>query len=191
MYKNILIIGPARSGKTTLSRKIAKEFGYSIICLDDIISAFENIPNSNIKHDGNEIETAKNFGVFLKKYLEELSEGPNFYNGFNFVIEGTHIDFEQVMPMLNSEKYKEKYIVVGLLYDKIEEEELYNNIKKYDTEDDWTYWCTEEELKGNVKYFIDRNKYFKDKFKEYNIETYDVSINREEVLDEIIKIIKR
>lgn len=187
MYKNILIIGPARSGKTTLSRKISKEFGYSIINLDDIISAFESMPNSLTKHNGNEIETAKHFGVFLKTYLKELSEGPNFYNGFNFVIEGTHIDFEQIMPMLNTDDYKRKYIVIGLLYNEISEEKLYNNIKKYDTEDDWTYYCSYEELKGNVAYFLDRNKYFKEKFKQYNIDTYDVSDNREEVLEKILK----
>lgn len=187
MDKNILIIGPARSGKTTLSRMISKEFDYSIINLDDIISAFESMPNSGIKHDGDDIETAKKFGLFLKTYLKELSEGPNFYSGFKFVIEGTHIDFEQIMPMLNSEKYKDKYIVIGLLYDKVKEKELYDNIKKYDTEDDWTYWCTDEELKGNVSYFIDRNKYFKEKFEKYKIDTFDVSENREEILEEIIK----
>ena len=30
MYKNILIIGAARSGKTTLAKKIAKEKGISV-----------------------------------------------------------------------------------------------------------------------------------------------------------------
>ena len=40
------------------------------------------------------------------------------------------------MPLLQEEKYKEKYEVIGLLYDEITEEELYHNIKEYDTEDD-------------------------------------------------------
>lgn len=185
MDKNIFIIGAARSGKTTLSRKIAKEYGYSVVCLDDIICAFESMPECNIKHDGNEIETAANFADFLKGYLVELSEGPNFYNGIKFVIEGTHIDFEQIMPFISQEKLKEKFKVIGLLYDYITEEEMYQNIKKYDTEDDWTYWCSDDHLKDNIKYFIERNKYFHDKFKEYNIKTYDISLDREKILNDI------
>ena len=115
MNKNILIIGPARSGKTTLSRLLSKKYGYNVINLDDIINAFEGIPECEIKHDGNEIETAQKLGKFLKRYLIELSEGPNFYNGIKYVIEGTHIDFEEIMPMLNEEKYKE-YDSVARIY---------------------------------------------------------------------------
>ena len=60
------------------------------------------------------------------------------------------------------------------------------NIKEYDTEDDWTYWCKDEELRGNVNYFLDRNKFFNDKFKEYNIKTYDTSFDRKKVLKKVI-----
>ena len=183
MDKNILIIGPSRSGKTTLARKISKKYGYNVINLDDIICAFEELPVCSISHDGNDIEVAKNFSKFLKRYLIELSEGANFYNGIKYVIEGTHIDFNEIMSLLNQDKYKEKYVVIGLLYNDINEEELYNNIKKYDNEDEWTYYLTLEDLRGSVRYFIKRNKYFNDKFIEYGIKTYDVSNNREEVLD--------
>ena len=55
------------------------------------------------------------------------------------------------MPLLQEGKYKEKYEVIGLLYDEITEEELYHNIKEYDTEDDWTYWCSDEELIGVMR----------------------------------------
>lgn len=43
-----------------------------------------------------------------------------------------------------------------------------------------------KEVKGNVKYFLDRNKFFNDKFKEYNIKTYATSFDREKVLKKII-----
>ena len=184
--KNILLIGAARSGKTSLAKKFAKEKGYSIISIDNIVSGFEAFSDLKIEHDGNDVETAKNLAPFLIKYFVELSEGSIFYDGIKFVIEGTHIDFEQLMPFLQSDKYKEKYEIIGLTYNDITEEEMYNNIKKYDTEDDWTYWCSDEELKGDVKYFIKKNKFFNDKFKEYNIKSYDTSHDREKVLSEIV-----
>lgn len=40
MDKNILIIGVARSGKTSLAKKFVKEKGYSIISIDNLISRF-------------------------------------------------------------------------------------------------------------------------------------------------------
>ena len=186
MDKNILIIGAARSGKTTLAKRFSKEQGYNLISIDDIVSGFEAYPELQIHHDGDAVDTATRLAPFLKRYLKELSEGSTFYDGIKTVIEGTHIDFEQIIPYLQSEKLKQKYEIIGLTFNNITEQELYNYIKKYDIEDDWTYWCDEEELKGNVRYFIDRNKYFNEKFKKYNITTYDTSYNRDKILDEIL-----
>lgn len=186
MYKNIIVIGAARSGKTTLAKRIAKEKGYSLISIDDIISGFEAYPELQIHHDGDAVDTAKRLAPFLIKYFTELSEGSTFYDGIKSVIEGTHFDFEQLMPFLQSDKYKEKYQVIGLTFNDITEQQLYDYIKKYDTEDDWTYWCDDEELKGNVRYFIDRNKYFNEMFKKYEIPAFDTSFDRDKVLSEII-----
>lgn len=187
MNKNILIIGPSRSGKTTLSRKINKELGYSIINLDDIICSFEaSFPELGIMHDYNDIKVASRFAPFLNRYLKEISEGSNFYNGSKYVIEGVSIDFEKVIPLID----REKYLIIGLTYNENTSEKLYNDVKKNDTEDDWTYYCSDEELKGNTEYFIKSNKYFNDKFIEYKIDTYDVSKDREEILNLIVAIIK-
>lgn len=184
MDKNILIIGPARSGKTTLSRRISKKLGYSIVNLDDIICSFEEaFPQLEIRHDYNDIKVATRFAPFLIRYLKELSEGPNFYNGSKYVIEGVSIDFEKVIPMID----KEKYIIIGLTYNSITSKEFYLNVKKYDTEDDWTYYCSDEELKDNINYFIKSNKYFSEKFKDYKIKTYDVSKNRQLTYNKIVE----
>lgn len=182
--KNILIIGPARSGKTILSRRISKKLGYSIVNLDDIICSFEEaFPQLEIRHDYNDIKVATRFAPFLIRYLKELSEGPNFYNGSKYVIEGVSIDFEKVIPMID----KEKYIIIGLTYNSITSKEFYLNVKKYDTEADWTYYCSDEELKDNINYFIKSNKYFSGKFKDYKIKTYDVSKNRQLTYNKIVE----
>lgn len=187
MNKNILIIGAARSGKTTLAKKFVKEKGYSLISIDNIIGGLEAFPSLNIGHfTNNDADTAINIAPFLMKYFTELSEGSVFYDGIKTVIEGTHVDLDLLMPLLQNDKYKEKYEIIGLTYNSITEQELYDFIKKYDTEDDWTYWCSDDELRGHIKCFIDRNKYFNEKFKQYNIISYDTSSDREEILNGII-----
>lgn len=188
--KNILIIGAARSGKTTLAKKFVKEKGYSMISLDNIISGLSAYPDLNIHHDGDEFDTALRLAPFLEKFFTELSEGNAFYDGVKFVIEGTHVDFEKLIPFLRSDKFKDKYEILGLTYNDISSDDLYNNMKSFDTEDDWTYWCSDEELSGNSSYFIERNKFFNEKFKEYGIVSYDTSRDREEVLNNIINSIE-
>lgn len=188
MKKNILIIGPSRAGKTTLSRKFNEELKYSVINLDDIISTFEKtFPQLEIKHNENEIKVSNNFAPFLIQYLKELSDGPNFWNGNKYVIEGTHIDFDKVIPNIDIEKY----IIIGLVYNNITSDNFYKNLKTHDTEDDWTYYCNDDELKSNVDYFIKRNNFFYENFIKYGIPIYDVSKNRDEIFETIISDVKK
>ena len=63
---------------------------------------------------------------------------------------------------------------------------MYDRVRKYDTEDDWTYWCGDEELKRYVGVFIDRNRFFAGKFRQYNITSYDTSSDRDRVPDGIL-----
>ena len=186
MYKNILIIGSGRTGKTTLSKMIHKKYGYSINSLDDVITALGSIPEFKINYKTDDKIVSKVMAPFVIKFIEELSEGNKFYDGCKTVIEGTDIDIDLVYPNINLDKT----LVIGLTYNDIDEDKLYQNIKKYDTEDDWTYWCNDKELKEYCKKFIERNKYFKEKLEQYNILSVDTSFNREKVLEEVLVLIE-
>ncbi|MBE6160178.1 MAG: ATP-binding protein [Lactobacillales bacterium] len=188
MNKNIIVTGVSRAGKTTLATKIANELNYNLISIDDMISALEAYPNLNIHHDGDMEEVSKNFVPFLKIFLKETVDNKPYYEGQRYVIEGTYIDFEEIIPFLNDGICKDRYEIIGLVLDNENEEELFDIIKNNDTEDEWTYWCDDEELKGNVRYFIERNKYFKEKFNKYNIKTINSSINREEEFNKFISL---
>lgn len=189
MKTNILIIGASRSGKTTLAERIAKEKGYSLISVDDIVSAFEVYPDLQIHHDGDAVDTANRLAPFLKRFFSQLARGSAFHNGIRAVIEGTHIDFEQLIPFLQSDACKDTYTIIGLTFNEITEQQLFDSIRQYDTEDDWTFECDDDELLGNVRYFLDRNLYFNELFQKYNITTYDTSFNRETVFDAILTMI--
>ncbi len=81
--KNILIIGAARTGKTTLAKRFSKEKGYNLISIDDIVSGLEAYPELNISHKGDPVDTAARLAPFLIRYFTELSEGNTFYDGVN------------------------------------------------------------------------------------------------------------
>ncbi len=185
MYKNVFIMGPGRAGKTTLAKLLNKKYNYSIISIDDIVTSLE-VFDLDISWEGNHVETAKKMAPFLEKYLIELSEGNKFYDNCKFVIEGTDIDFEHLIPKIN----KDKYVLIGLTYNKRNKDDMFNIIKKYDTEDDWSYYLNDNKLREYCDYYMEINKFFDKKFKEYSIKTFDTSTNREKVLNKALKYIE-
>jgi len=49
MKKNIILLVPGRSGKTTLAKKLNEALNYSVICTDDLYIGFEEgMPQSKI-----------------------------------------------------------------------------------------------------------------------------------------------
>lgn len=186
MYKNILIMGPGRAGKTTLAKMINRKYGYSIISIDDIVTSLEAFPELNISWDGNHVEIAKALAPFLIKYIKELSEGNKFYDGCKMVIEGTDIDFEQLIPHIDCDKT----LLIGLTYNNRDEQSMFEIIRRYDTEDDWSYYLDDEKLREYCKHYIEVNKYFSENFKKYNIPSFDTSNNRNEVLNRIMDVIE-
>lgn len=183
MKKHILIVGPSRSGKSTLGRRISKELNYNLIKLDDLVSGFEySFPEIGIMHDSdNEKEVAKKFTKFLIGMLIECQEGINIYNDIFFVFEGVFIDFDLLF-----EKFKkEDFTIIGLYYNKTKEE-LFNEIRLNDTDDEWTYYNSDEELLGNCDYFLETNEYFKKIYEKYDLLSYDMSKDRDKVIDKIV-----
>lgn len=175
MYKNALILGAARSGKTTLARLLNRGYGYSVASVDDLVCAFEEaFPSLEIVHDGGDEQTAARLAPFLNRWLRELSEGPAFYGGCKYAVEGTHIDIGAVMAHLD----RSKYAVVGLTYNSVTPQALFEAIRAHDTEDDWTKWIDDGELRGDARYFVGRNAYFSAEFRKYGIKTFDTSLDR-------------
>lgn len=187
MKKHILVMGPSRAGKSTLARRISKELGYNLIKLDDLVSGFQYaFPELGIVHDSNnEKEIAKKFTKFLNGILMECQEGVNIHNDVYFVVEGVFIDLD----VLFEDFKRDDFYIIGLSYDK-EKQELFDEIRANDTDDEWTYYNSDEELWGNCDYFLDTNRYCKEIYEKYKILNYDTSNNREEVFERIISDIK-
>ena len=182
MFKNIFIMGASKAGKTTLAKMICKKYGYSVVSIDDIVTAMAAFPELHISWDGDHDKIAEQMAPFLSIYLKELSEGNKFYGGCKTVIEGSDIHFERLFPNVN----KRKYLLIGLTYNQVTKEELFQRIRQNDTEDDWTYYLTDAQLEAYCAQFVEKNKFFDKKFKEYHIPAYDTSADREAVLTAVV-----
>lgn len=201
--KNIIIAGPSRSGKSTLARKINEELNYFVISVDKLVAIFqEAFPQLNIRLNWNREQTTENIAPFLGHYLGMfsstdghglLSYSHGNVKGNRFVLEGGYFDFEKILPILKMykiEELKDKFILIGLVQNNKTIDEFVSDFKKYDTEDDWTYNFSDEELRDVSKDVISYSQTMSDHLIKYGFTIYDTSNNREQVFGKIVKDIK-
>lgn len=203
--KNIIIAGPGRAGKTTLARKINEELNYFVISVDKLIATFQGAyPQLNIKLAWNRRKTTDNLAPFLGHFLGafsashgvayELNLQAHAVKGNRFVLEGGHFDFEKILPILKMygiEELKDNFLLIGLVQNKKTADDFFNDFRKYDTEDDWTYGFDDDELREYASQdAIPSSRSMTDHLVKYGFTIYDTSTEREQVFDKIIEDIK-
>ena len=83
---------------------------------------------------------------------------------------------------------KDRFILIGLVQGQKTVDEYVSDFKKYDTEDDWTYNLSEDELRDYVtRDAIPFNRSMTDHLTKYGFTVYDTSSERECVFDKIIE----
>jgi len=191
MKKNILVLGPSRAGKTTLTKKLNEELNYSVVCFDSIVHAFEqSFPQLGICFGEGAVNTATNLADFLAHYFNVLSHRAKEKNGVSFAAEGGYFDFDKILLAMKKYDILKEFLCIGLVYNNKTPDELFNDIRKNDTEGDWSNNCDDETLKKCVNIFTEDNKLMYDKFRKHDFIIYDVSNNRDQILDKIVSDIK-
>ena len=203
--KNIIIAGSSRAGKSTLARKINEELNYFVISVDKLVATFQGAyPQLNIKLAWNRRKTTDNLAPFLGHFLGafssshgvayELNLRAHAVKGNRFVLEGGHFNFEKILPILKMyeiEELKDNFFLIGLVQNKKTADEFFNDFRKYDTEDDWTYGFDDDELREYVsKDAIPSSRSMTDHLVKYGFTIYDTSTEREQVFDKIVEDIK-
>ncbi len=175
--KNLLILGAARGGKSTLARMVNQKFGHGIIAVDAFVSALqETFPQVGITHHSHD---AKKVAPFVFAYLNALE-----YNHpeANFVVEGYHIPLSLAAEKINRDLLE----VVVLGYPKLTAEEAFDNVRKYEQKFDYTRAMSDEEILNMVKRHIDHSKEFASECQKYNFSFVDTSYNRTQVLEDLL-----
>ncbi|MHC1694137.1 MAG: hypothetical protein AB9835_02435 [Eubacteriales bacterium] len=202
--KNIIIAGPSRAGKSTLARKINEELNYFVINVDKLVAMFQGAyPELNIKLNWNRMITTDNIAPFLGHFLGafsashgvayELNLRAHSVTGNRFVLEGGYFNFDKILPILRMyeiEELKDHFILIGLVQNKKTTVEFFNDFKKYDTEDDWTYNLDDVNLREVSQEAITFSRSMTEHLVKYGFTIYDTSVEREQVFDKILENIK-
>ena len=202
--KNIIITGTGRNGKTTLAKKINEELRCFVINLDKLMTAFDRAyPQLDIRIAWDYWRATANISPFIGHYLGLLSTNDGYADKLNlrkhavegnrFVLEGSHFDFDKILPILNTYgigELKDKFILIGLVQKEKTAQEFFDDLRRYDTEDDWTYSLADDYLMELCEIFVSHNQEMLDCFVKYGFTVYDTSGEREHVFNKIIDDIK-
>ena len=202
--KNIIIAGWCRTGKTSLARKINEELNYFVISLDNIAAAFgRTYPQLDIRLNWNYEKTTANIAPFLGHFLgifsaahdaaDEQNLRGRIVEGNRFVLEGGYFHFEKissVLKMYGIEQLADNFILIGLVQNNKTVDEFIRDFKKYDTEDDWTYGFSDDDLRAISEEAVVMNGEMTGNLTEYGFTVYDTSFEREQVFDKIVEDIK-
>lgn len=201
--KNIIIAGAGRAGKSTLARMIKDELNCFVINHDRLVAIFsEAYPALGIRI-GYGDDSVKNIAPFvghmLGMFSAQAGQGlfPYTQGGLEqnrFVLEGWGYDFEQILPILRLygiEKLSDKFILIGLVQNRKTAAELVSDMRKYDTQYDWTYgFENDADLRVIAEENLAYSHYASEYLPRHGFALYDTSAERERVFAQIIKEIK-
>lgn len=183
--KNILILGICRTGKTTFSKMIQKEFrNYQIIEVDTIISALQKtIPNLPIGFIHDNLKENK-----LPEFLNLLIQKNINKNGkeLGFIINGDSLLPKDLFKYFDLKNM----IVYYFVTEKLSPEQILENCRKFDSKEEWTTRRSDEELLNHFKFYKDIEKKIISECKKYNIKCIDTSENRKMILSQLLNEVK-
>lgn len=178
--KSIILVGTARTGKSTLGKIIKDKYPiYNLIEGDSIYMGIYKVIKKELNYK-NYFFSQLNKDIMsniLSRFLKfDNVNGPFIYVG------------EQIFPKdLNDIlQDRNKAHVYYLGHGEFDKNKIFSNIRKYDIDRDWTKNMDDDELMHNIDEIIKKDNIFKDECKKYNFEYIDTSNNREEKFKEII-----
>ena len=187
--KHIIIAGPSRAGKTTLARKIGEELGYFVISVDTLVAAFQGAyPQLDIRHNWDRERTTDNIAPFLGHFLGAFPSGRGA-----FILEGGYFNFDKIVPILKTygiDNLRENFLLLGLAQNKKTADEIFSDIRKHDTDDDWTYFLDDDDLRDVAEDAVAFSRSMTEHLMKHGFTVYDTSMAREQVFEQIIKEIQ-
>lgn len=187
MKKHLIVAGVPRAGKSTLSARIARRFGYQHISMDSIIAGFEAcFPETGVNtYQGlSSLDTLKVISRKMAPFLQAMIDSGE-YDEQEY---GMLLDMYQLLPEdyvnhVNAERCGILYLVTS----NVTPEERFLIQKKYDTPKDYTYYKTDEELQEGAQAIVEQSRLMKAQCEQYGLPCFETAFDRPQVFDEILK----
>ena len=180
--KNIVIIGPSRVGKSTLSSLLCKRYNFDYISGDSIRNAFMNIYPKlgySTKNTVQKIEFCKFISWIINENRIHLKR--DIY----YVIDSSDISIENAVSIFRDS------LIIGLGCKVINPMDMLKQMKDKDTELEWTYGYKEEELLQIIHETILNSQLLYEKCQLYTLPYFDTSLNRDNTYQEICELIEK
>ena len=187
MKNNIIISGVPRAGKSTIAHLLSKQFGYNHISMDSIIAGFERcFPDTGVNtYQGlSSMDTLRVISGKMAPFVRAMLDSGEYDENDP----GMALDMYQLLP----EDY-EKYIrganceIVYLITSDVTPEERFAIQKKYDTEKDYTFYKSDEELREGAQYLVEQSLLMKKQCEIYGLPYYETARNREQAIAQFLK----
>ncbi len=187
MKNNIIIAGVPRAGKSTVSHMLSKRYGYQHISMDSIIAGFEKcFPETGVNtYQGlSSLETLRVISGKIAPFVRAMLESGE-YDEFE---PGMVLDMYQLLP-----KDYDKYIrganceIAYFITSDVTPEERFRIQKKYDTEKDYTFYKSDEELREGAVYIVEQSILIKEECRKYGLPYYETAKERDLAIERFLQ----
>ena len=182
MKNNLIVAGVPRAGKSTVSRLLSKKYGYQHISMDSIIAGFEKcFPETGVNtYAGlSSMEILHLISGKMAPFIRAmLDSGEYGKSDFGMVLDMYQLlpqDYDRFIRGANCE-------IVYFVTSDVTAEERFEIQKKYDTEKDYTFYNSDEELRENARYIVEQSLLMKEQCEKYGLPCYETARDREQTI---------
>lgn len=183
MKNNIIIAGVPRAGKSTIAHRLAVRYGYQHVSMDSIIAGFEKcFPETGVNtYAGlSSMDTLHMISGKMAPFVRAMLDSAE-YDEFE---PGMVLDMYQLLP----EDYM-RYIhgancvIYYFITSDVTPGERFEIQKRYDTEKDYTFYKSDEELREGAVYIVEQSILMREQCLRCGLPYYETVRDREQVFE--------
>lgn len=187
MKNNIIIAGVPRAGKSTVSHRLAVQYGYQHISMDSIIAGFEKcFPETGVNtYAGlSSMDTLRLISGKIAPFVRAMLDSGE-YDEFQ---PGMVLDIYQLLPedymrCIHGVNCEIAYFITS----DVTPEERFAIQKRYDTEKDYTFYKSDEELQEGAAYIVEQSVLMREQCQKYRLPYFETARDREQVFDRFLQ----